>query len=164
MDAGEALVNQVQLTENERAIRERFVGEYLTDYDAFGAAIRIGYSEAYARTFASQFMQETYVRQLITKGEEGLGVVTENDQHKRKIITGLYRIANSRNVSASAQVAAFAKLSGILGLDAPVKTQQEVIVKDAGPELGHLSVEELEQIKLKLYAPPAPAPVIAPPQ
>lgn len=155
MTAEDELVCGVQMTENERAIRERFVVEYLVDYDALGAAMRVGYAETYARTFASQFMQEPYVRQLISKGEQELGVVTEKDQHQRRIVAGLYRIANNRVSSSSAQVAAFSKLSSIFGLDAPVKTVQEVTVKDGGPDVSHLSVEELEEMKKKLYGRPA---------
>lgn len=43
----------------------------------------------------------------------------------------------------------------LLGLDTPVKQQaQEVQLTISGPELGHLSVAELEEIKRKLYVKP----------
>ena len=43
----------------------------------------------------------------------------------------------------------------LLGLDTPVKQQaQEVQLTVSGPELGHLSVAELEEIKRKLYVKP----------
>lgn len=158
MGGEDELTVGVTLTENERNIRERFVAEYLVDYNPLAAAIRVGYAETYARTFASQFMHEPYVLQLISAKEQELGVTTEHDKHKQKIITRLYAIANNNNASASAQVAALSKLSSIFGLDAPVKTVQEVIQKEEGPDLSHLSVAELEQMKKMLYGPkPEPA-------
>ena len=42
--------------------------------------------------------------------------------------------------------------SKLLGLDAPIRAQQEVTVTGSGqPDIGHLSVEDLESIKQKLY-------------
>jgi hypothetical protein len=42
----------------------------------------------------------------------------------------------------------------LMGLDTPVKTQQEVRVTTEGPDLSHISVTELEEIKRKLYVKP----------
>ena len=42
----------------------------------------------------------------------------------------------------------------LMGLDTPVKTQQEVRVTTEGPDLSHVSVAELEEIKRKLYVKP----------
>ena len=40
----------------------------------------------------------------------------------------------------------------LLGLDAPIRAQQEVTVTGSGqPDIGHLSVEDLEAIKQKFY-------------
>lgn len=153
--ADEELTCGVSLTENERAIRERFVKEYLVDYDSFGAALRTGYAEAYARSLSAQFMQEPYVRQLIAEGEANLGVMTEKEKHQAKVVAGLYRIAGSRTSSASAQVAAYGRIATLLGLDAPTKTVQEVTVKEGGPDLSHLSVMDLETMKKMIYAPKA---------
>lgn len=139
------------LGKTERKLRDRFVEEYLVDYDAFGAAIRIGYSEAFARQYSQQFMLEPYVRKRITSREQELGITTEEDQHRRKIVSGLYRIAHSPNSAASAQVAAYTQLAKIVGIEAPVKTQQEVTVTSTSPEMDHLTLEDLEAIKKKLY-------------
>ena len=43
----------------------------------------------------------------------------------------------------------------LMGLDTPVKMQQEVRVTTEGPDLSHISVTELEEIKKKLYDPSA---------
>lgn len=139
------------LSKAERALRDRFVGEYLVDYDALGAALRIGYSEAFARQYSQSFMLEPYVRARITQQEEKLGIATEEEKHRRKIVAGLYRIAGGAKSAASAQVAAYSQLAKITGIEAPVKTQQEVKLTSTSPELGHLTVAELEQIKNMMY-------------
>lgn len=141
------------LGKTERKLRDRFVEEYLVDYDAFGAAIRIGYSEAFARQYSQQFMLEPYVRKRITAREQELGITTEEDQHRRKIVSGLYRIAHSPKSAASAQVAAYTQLAKIVGIEAPVKT--EVKMTENSPDMSHLTLEEKLAIKKKLY-PDAP--------
>lgn len=142
------------LTKQEKALRQRFVAEYLADYDSVGAAIRLGYQEAFAQQYAKQFLAEPYTLKLIKEKEAEFGILTEDDQHRKKIVAGLYREAHSRFNSGSARVAALTQLAKIIGIEAPVKTQQEVRVTTDSPELGHLSVAELEEIKRKLYVKP----------
>lgn len=142
------------LTKQEKALRQRFVAEYLEDYDAIGAAIRLGYQEAFAQQYAKQFLTEPYTLKLIKEKEAEFGILTEDDQHRKKIVAGLYREAHSRFNSGSARVAALTQLAKIIGIEAPVKTQQEVRVTTDSPELGHLTVAELEEIKRKLYVKP----------
>ena len=143
------------LTRQEKALRQRFVAEYLADYDAFGAAIRLGYQEAFAQQYAKQFLTEPYTRKLIKEKEAEFGILTEEDQHRKKIVAGLYREAHSRFNSGSARVAALTQLAKIIGIEAPVKTEQQVKLTTDSPELGHLTVAEMEEIKKKLYDPPA---------
>lgn len=142
------------LTKQEKALRQRFVAEYLADYDSVGAAIRLGYQEAFAQQYAKQFLTEPYTLKLIREKEAEFGILTEDDQHRKKIVAGLYREAHSRFNSGSARVAALTQLAKIIGIEAPVKTQQEVRVTTDSPELGHLTVAELEEIKRKLYVKP----------
>lgn len=139
------------LTKSEKALRNRFVEEYLVDYDALGAAIKLGYTESYAKDYASKFMREPYTLNRIADREKDLGLSKEEDQHRHRIIAGLYREANSRFNSGSARVAALAQLSKVIGVEAPVKTEQEVHITSDSPELGHLTVVELEEIRRKLY-------------
>lgn len=138
-----------ELSAAEKLVRDRFVEEYLKDYDQLGAAIRLGYSEAFASQYATKFMAEPYVRNAITDREEELGLSTEEAQHRRRIVAGLYREANSRFNSGSARVAALGQLAKIVGIEAPVKS--EVNLKTDAPKLEHLSIEDLEEIKNKLY-------------
>lgn len=49
-----------------------------------------------------------------------------------------------------------------LGIDAPTRTQAEVAVQPAGPDLSHMSVEELEAMRFRIYGgqPPIKAQVM----
>lgn len=134
------------LTKQERALRQRFVEEYLADYDAFAAAIRLGYQEAFAQQYAKQFLTEPYTLKLIKEKEAEFGILTEEDQHRKKIVAGLYREAHSRFNSGSARVAALTQLAKIMGIEAPVKTQQ-VLPKIGNTDLSKLSDEELAKLE-----------------
>lgn len=131
------------LTKQERTLRTRFVDEYLKDYDAIAATIRLGYSEQYAQQYAKKFMVEPYTLKAIADKEQELGLDTEEAQHRRKIVSGLYREAHSRFNSGSARVAALTQLAKIVGIEAPVKT--ELAVNGGEQDLSKLSLEELKQ-------------------
>ena len=133
------------LTKQERSLRQRFVEEYLADYDAVGAAIRLGYQEAFAQQYAKQFLTEPYTLKLIKEKEAEFGILTEEDQHRKKIVAGLYREAHSRFNSGSARVAALTQLAKIIGIEAPVKTELKVEAEQQ--DLSNLSIDELKQFQ-----------------
>ena len=116
------------LTKRERDIRDRFVTEYIVDYNAFQAALRCGYQEAYATDYSQKFMREPYVQQQIVKRQEELGETGEEAQHKKRIIAGLYKNANDYGPGSShgGRVAAYNTLIKMLGLEAPAKSIVEV--------------------------------------
>lgn len=127
---------QTQLTPSEMLLRDKFVKEYLKDYDAYGACIRIGYAAAFAKEFCVKFMQESYVLNKIkqvevTPEEEDLDETVQ----RRKVYASLWREAHTFGLgsSQSARVAALAKLSAFLGMDAPTRSQQELTGKDGAP-------------------------------
>lgn len=133
------------LTKQERSLRQRFVEEYLADYDAVGAAIRLGYQEAFAQQYAKQFLTEPYTLKLIKEREAEFGILTEEDQHRKKIVAGLYREAHSRFNSGAARVAALTQLAKIIGIEAPVKTELKVEAEQQ--DLSNLSIDELKQFQ-----------------
>lgn len=133
------------LTKQERSLRQRFVEEYLADYDAVGAAIRLGYQEAFAQQYAKQFLAEPYTLKLIKEREAEFGILTEEDQHRKKIVAGLYREAHSRFNSGAARVAALTQLAKIIGIEAPVKTELKVEAEQQ--DLSNLSIDELKQFQ-----------------
>lgn len=132
------------LTKQERVLRQRFVEEYLIDYDPLAAAIRLGYQEAFADQYAKRFMRETYTLKRIAEREAEMGILTEEDQHRKKIVAGLYREAHSRFNSGSARVAALTQLAKIIGIEAPVKTELKVEAEQQ--DLSALSMDELKQL------------------
>lgn len=140
------------LCDAEKRVRDRFVEEYLQDYDPVAAAIRIGYGLSFAQHYAQVFMQETYTLQLIQAKEAEACISKDEDKHRAKIVAGLYREAGNMGSSGSARVAALAQLARIIGIEAPAKTEQSLTLKAEGPDLSHLSVSEMEDIKRKLYA------------
>ena len=121
------------LSKTERALRDRFVDEYVKDYDAFNAALRIGYAEAFAIQYSQQFLREPYTQKRISEVQEQLGETGEEAQHKKRIIAGLYREANNRGMGSShgGRVAAYNTLIKMLGLEAPQKSIVEVTEKPA---------------------------------
>jgi Terminase small subunit len=116
------------LSKREQQIRDRFVEEYIVDYNVFQAALRCGYQEAYATDYSQRFMREPYVQQQIIKRQEALGETGDEAQHKKRIIAGLYKNANDYGPGGTigGRVAAYNSLMKLLGLEAPVKSVVEV--------------------------------------
>lgn len=131
---------QSTLTQSEMDLRDKFVVEYLKDYDALAACIRVGYTFAFAKEFSARFLSETYVlnkiKQLEVAAPLEAGEDDENAQ-RRKVYAGLWKEANymGSGSSQSARVAALSKLSAFLGMDAPTRSQQELTGKN-GEALG----------------------------
>lgn len=103
-----------------KRMMDRFVQEYLRDYDAVAACLRMGYNKTAAEGFASQFMESPHVQRGIKDGEDA--EKEDDDDHeakKRKIIAGLNREANyfGPGSSQGARVAALAQLAKINGLE-----------------------------------------------
>jgi hypothetical protein len=123
-----------RLTHRERALRDLFVKEYLTNYNALEAAIRVGYGQSYAKEYAVRFMNCPYVMSQISKMETTADEASP-DAMRKMVIRGLIREANytGPGASAGARVAAFAKLAAIQGLDAPKKSIHEMTGPDGQP-------------------------------
>jgi len=116
------------LSEPERQFRDAFVREYLKDYNAVAAALRMGFSGTYAHDYAKKLMFEPYVQQQITAAEEAEDYTKDPETQRRQIFKLLKREATFSGAGSthSARVAALSKLSSFLGMDAPTKTQAEV--------------------------------------
>lgn len=122
------------LTYREKALRDLFVNEYLVDYDAHGAAIRVGYAKSYANEYAVRFMEEPYVLQQI-RLKEASPTSDTPEEMKKRVMIGLIREANYRGpgCSASSRVAALGKLAEIHGMNAPTRTQSEITGANGQP-------------------------------
>lgn len=113
----------IQLTPADVRLRETFVIHFMEDFDGYQAALRMGYGDKGAGPAATQFMQDAYVLNRIEQEKSRLGICTEEDEHRRRIVGGLYRIANDRKAAASAQVAAWGQLIKILGMEPTIRTE-----------------------------------------
>lgn len=122
-----------ELSEKEKDLRNKFVDEYLLDYDQTAAAIRIGFSASFAQTYAERFMLEPYVRKRITDMQTALAEDDrlEAELDRRRIRAGLMREAHYRGPGSShaARVSALAKLASIRDMDAPIKTKTDVTMR-----------------------------------
>lgn len=113
------------MSKDDILIRDKFVTEYIVDYDGFNACLRMGFLHSVASTYAEQFLKEGYVQRGIAAAQRQQ-VRDPSDQLKadRELTLNTLREAMQRGPYAS-RVAAAAKFSAILGLDAPIKTQNE---------------------------------------
>lgn len=118
-----------ELSSSEKELRNKFVDEYMFDFDRVSAAIRVGFTMSFALDWSKRLMEEPYVRQRIAeKLKAGAEDETlENEETKRRIRASLLREANYRGAGSShaARVGALGKLSSLYGMDAPIKTLQE---------------------------------------
>ena len=123
------------LMDGEKALRDKFVAEYIKDYNELKACVRIGYAPAFAREFSGRFMTEPYVLNKIQAAENTVEDDFDEDTQKKKIVSALWREANNYSMgsSQSARVAALAKLSGFYGMDAPSRSQTELTGRDGKP-------------------------------
>jgi hypothetical protein len=122
------------LTEHEKLTRQQFVTEYLKDYDARKACLRIGYSNLFAKDFAERFMNEPYTVKLIAEYEGGTlpGEEIDDEKEKKRILNALWREANSMGSPAAARVAALSKLTAIFGMEAPTRSHIDVNNNEGG--------------------------------
>lgn len=120
----------VQYSDAERELRERFVTEYLVDYNAYAACLRVGFHSQFATDYAKKFMEESFVRKLIKQHELAAESEGEADTNKRRIMAALFKEANYHGPgsSHSARVSALAKLTTLFGMDAPTKSESKVTV------------------------------------
>ena len=117
-----------ELTPRERQLRDAFVDQYLIDYDAHAAALRVGFQAAFAPDYAKKFMGETYVRQrlkMMEQTEPTVGAAIEDKYNNRRIKAKLMEEAfyTGPGSSHSARVSALKALAAIQGLEAPKKTE-----------------------------------------
>lgn len=118
-----------ELSEEQKKLRDRFVVQYLVDFDAIAAAMRVGYPKNYAKDYAQKFMDESYVRNAIAKGMVAVAEDEKNEDTitKRDVRAMLLKEAKNYGPgsSHSARVAALGKLTQVYGMEAAVKNIHE---------------------------------------
>lgn len=108
-------VYQEALSESEKALRERFISEFMKDFDPFFAALRTGFQPTYATEWGKRLYQCSYVQgriaDLMRKPDEN---PDEALAKKRALLENVYLEAMQRGPYASRVAAgrAYAALHG----------------------------------------------------
>lgn len=132
------MVLQPSLSPTEKELRDRFVTQYLIDYNAWAACVRVGFIKSVALTYASELMEDPYVRREISKREQERSVVTADEGAKAKMHSQLeswyLREANYMGAGAShsARIAALNSLSKIhklLDTEGDTSARDESLIK-----------------------------------
>lgn len=127
------LVMQSELSPQEKILRDRYVSEYLLDFDAWAAAVRTGFLRSVAAEYAALFMQEPYVQQQIAARlhAEEADPKTALKRKRKQTEVDLIREAHYRGPgsSHSARVQALAKLCNLYDMESATKIKKEVTHK-----------------------------------
>jgi len=105
------------LTDKERLLRDHFVSEYLKDFDAYSACIRIGFQSTYAADWSQRLFNDGYVQrkiQYMTTVPAG----PEQEAADKALVETTLRKVMQRG-SDSARVAAAGKFMDMRGWSKP---------------------------------------------
>ena len=104
-----------ELNQQEKALRDYFVQEYLKDFDPYQACLRVGFQSAFAIEYAKRFMSEPYVLQRIE--EEKRARSMDSDEEVKNdlalIVNGLRQA--SQNGPYASRVQAMRALMDLRG-------------------------------------------------
>jgi hypothetical protein len=106
------------LTEREMILRDRFVSEYLKDFDAYKACLRLGFQATYAVHWSGQLFDDGYVQRKIAY----MTSIPENDPQQEVIDKALVQTTLRRVMqrgSDSARVAAVREFNAMKGWSKP---------------------------------------------
>lgn len=110
-------VLQPSLSPAEKQLRDKFVVEYLIDYDPYGACLRVGFVKSVAFHYAAEMMDDPYVRRQISAREKlkAENPELERVEKARQIEAWLIKEAtnNGPNSKHSARVSALVNLAKI---------------------------------------------------
>lgn len=129
-------------SDRELKLRDKFVKEYVKDYNPIAAAQRIGYSASIAREYAQRFMDEPYVARKIRMLEDEPPEDMSPEKMQQRIMAGLYKEANNygQGSTQAARVAAWAKLAHLQGMEPALKTKNEHTGADGAPLAGQFVI------------------------
>lgn len=123
-------INEEPLSQREKELRDKFVNQYLVDYDYTAAAVRIGFLGIVAVEYGSRFRYDPYVQRAIARstGSQYDDPESVKKLHRQRVLNGLMKESNYRGMGSShgARVSALSKLATIHGLEAPTKTESKI--------------------------------------
>lgn len=108
------------------ALRNKFVEEYLKDFDEYSACIRMGYNQVAAIQHGKFFMGDNYVLcKLMERRRTPPETETEQETADRQLVLDTLREAASKG-SYHVRVMAVAKLAEILQMTKPQSKDQDI--------------------------------------
>lgn len=104
-------------TDKQKDLRDRFVNEYLIDFNATDAYIRAGGNQKNPTQAGYNLKREPYVARAIQAAVDSLDAAKVTN--RQRIMAGLVREANHFGIGAAhaARVSAWTRLSSLLGMD-----------------------------------------------
>jgi hypothetical protein len=102
------------LTDKEVILREGFVAEYLKDFDAFKACLRLGFQATYATVWSQTLIQDGYVQRRLSEILAKPAAGPQQEEADRAMIENTLRIVMQRG-SDSARVAAVREFRALKG-------------------------------------------------
>lgn len=137
------------LSPRELELRDKFVKEYLFDFDEVAAAKRVGFLPGLAEDCAKRLMEEPYVQRKLAQ-LQGEGARDEEEEYaetRRRIRMGLLRESQFRGSGAShaARVSALSKLATIYEMDPKDNKALDINLGGVMVVPGMASVEDWEK-------------------
>lgn len=102
------------LTEKEILLRDAFVAEYLKDFDAYRACLRLGFQKTYATYWSETLFNDGYVQRKLSHITAKPVASSEQDEHDRAMVENTLRLVMQRG-SDSARVAAVREFRALKG-------------------------------------------------
>lgn len=113
-------------TPTEKALWDRFVAEYVKDYDAFKACLRIGFLESFAQEYARTFLAKGYIQRAIANHKNNPTQPADQLESDRALIMATLREACHHGPYQSRALAA-KTLGGMHGIDkAPDRSGEQL--------------------------------------
>lgn len=117
----------LMLSPAEMALRQRFVDQYVIDYNSFLAAQRVGFNTQSAARWGKLFLNESYVQNLIKEKELNKAKLEDEDQELQDISIILATLRDvAQNGTFGSRVQAATTLAKIRGLDKFEKEDEKV--------------------------------------
>ena len=136
--------------EEEQALRDHFIAEYMRDFSPINAAIRCGHIRPVAEKIADRYMGEPYVLRNIQQRIEELDLDPDGENYsnmKRQVIVGLKCQANYHGSDSShaARINALNTTAKLLGMEPEKKTSIKLNTSGVMAVPGIASIEDWEQ-------------------
>src|SRR5262245_50996263 len=106
------------LTEQEQLLRDHFVSEYIKDFDAYKACLRLGFQATWAIEWSKRLYEDGYVQRKLQFLLSKPANTPEQDAADKAMVEATLRVVMQRG-SDSARVAAAREFNAMRGWSKP---------------------------------------------